>query len=100
MNWFISLVLTVGLLSLPGPTMPAPAKKSCCGAAHSAPTCPDCGGEKSDCCQPVPTIGPLIVKLTEGFNLLPPVVPKRFSTRPETYPARAETPLLPPPKVA
>ena len=100
MKWVISLVLVVGLLSLPGSTMPAPAKKSCCGESRSAPACPRCAGEKSDCCQPVPSVGLLALELSKSAVLFHPPMPKIFLETPQAYPARAETPLLPPPKMA
>src|SRR5579871_1081386 len=97
---FISVVLVMGLLSLPGPSMPAPAKKDCCGASHSKPGCPDCDGQKSDCCQPPSTIAPLTLELSESIGLFHPPMPRIFPRTTEAYPSRAEAPLVPPPKAA
>jgi hypothetical protein len=95
----IALILIIGFLISPEPTISVAVKKACCCSPGSTSDCARHGDGKSDCCGPTVVSVPIVIGLANVENFEHPVQPQKPLIWTEAFSSRSEAPLLPPPKV-
>src|SRR5580704_10506702 len=96
----IGILLVLGLLFHPQPTISVPLKKACCRPANPASECNRHGDGKCDCCGLTSAPVPIIMGLAKTEIYTHPAANRETTVFSGNYSARSEAPPLPPPKVA
>lgn len=94
----IGLILIIGFLISPEPSVTFAVKKTCCCSSGSTSDCPGHDGDKSDCCRTTVVSVPMVIGLANGETFEHPVQPQKPLIWSEEFSTRFEAPLLPPPK--